>query len=188
MGIKYTICLTENLKHQDTPIWVIFQREEPSTIRVRLGISQRMTLPSQSILPPSWDTKPVWPTSSDTWRRERVKRPSRRISLSQSPLSRPHGARSSVWLVTLIPQEDSELSLPSGLKPSQNLSLEDSTRIIMLPRNTLSKSTLRNILKLRTPRNTSTEISKESESIALSLESLLPLKLRNASLERRSPT
>merc|ERR1712166_1339129 len=128
------------------------------------------------------------PTSSDTWRKEKVKRPSRRISLSQSPLSRPHHARSSVWLVTLIPQEDSELSLPSGLKHSQLTSLEDSTRTIMLPRNMLSKSTPRNILKPRTPRNTSTEISKESESIAPSSESSLLLKLRNASLERRRLT
>merc|ERR1712166_587125 len=128
------------------------------------------------------------PTSSDTWRRERVKRPSRRISLSQSPLSRPHHARSSVWLVTLIPQEDSELSLPSGLKTSQLTSSEDSTRTTMSPRSTLSKTTPRNILRPRTPRNTSTEISKESESTALSLESLLPLKLRNASLERRRLT
>merc|ERR1712166_555504 len=78
------------------------------------------------------------PTSSDTWRRERVKRPSRRISLSQSPLSRPHHARSSVWLVTLIPQEDSELSLPSGLKTSQLTSSEDSIRTTMSPRSTLT--------------------------------------------------
>merc|ERR1712166_775885 len=49
-------------------------------------------------------------------------------------------------------------------------------------------STPRNILKPRTPRNTSTEISKESESIAPSSESSLLLKLRNASLERRRLT
>jgi len=73
-----------------------------------------MTRPNQFTSPLSWDTKPALLTSSEFRRREKVRRLSRRTSSSQSPLSRPHQSRLSVWSVTSRPQEDSELFPPSA--------------------------------------------------------------------------